>query len=106
MQAIHPGYGFLSESADFAHLCEAEGLRFIGPPASAIRDMGDKRYVCYFSICYNLYSLFHNFRFTSQAVIKLMCVVTSLLVHQRGSWARQGCRSCLVTMGTTKTLAS
>ncbi|XP_020256107.1 methylcrotonoyl-CoA carboxylase subunit alpha, mitochondrial isoform X2 [Asparagus officinalis] len=41
-QAIHPGYGFLSESADFAHLCEAEGLRFIGPPASAIRDMGDK----------------------------------------------------------------
>lgn len=43
MQAIHPGYGFLSESADFAQLCEAEGLKFIGPPASAIRDMGDKR---------------------------------------------------------------
>lgn len=42
-QAIHPGYGFLSESADFAQLCEAEGLKFIGPPASAIRDMGDKR---------------------------------------------------------------
>ncbi|XP_068649845.1 methylcrotonoyl-CoA carboxylase subunit alpha, mitochondrial [Aristolochia californica] len=41
-QAIHPGYGFLSESADFAQLCEAEGLTFIGPPASAIRDMGDK----------------------------------------------------------------
>ncbi|CAL5092509.1 unnamed protein product [Urochloa decumbens] len=41
-QAIHPGYGFLSESADFAQLCEAEGLKFIGPPASAIRDMGDK----------------------------------------------------------------
>ena len=43
VQAIHPGYGFLSESADFAQLCEAEGLKFIGPPASAIRDMGDKR---------------------------------------------------------------
>jgi len=42
VQAIHPGYGFLSESADFAQLCEAEGLKFIGPPASAIRDMGDK----------------------------------------------------------------
>ncbi|XP_072956708.1 methylcrotonoyl-CoA carboxylase subunit alpha, mitochondrial [Typha angustifolia] len=41
-QAIHPGYGFLSESADFAQLCEDEGLAFIGPPASAIRDMGDK----------------------------------------------------------------
>lgn len=43
IQAIHPGYGFLSESADFAQLCEDEGLIFIGPPASAIRDMGDKR---------------------------------------------------------------
>ncbi|KAK7345845.1 hypothetical protein VNO77_16457 [Canavalia gladiata] len=41
-QAIHPGYGFLSESADFAQLCEDSGLTFIGPPASAIRDMGDK----------------------------------------------------------------
>ncbi|KAI0501217.1 hypothetical protein KFK09_016160 [Dendrobium nobile] len=41
-QAIHPGYGFLSESADFAQLCEAEELNFIGPPASAIREMGDK----------------------------------------------------------------
>ncbi|KAJ0982478.1 hypothetical protein J5N97_010733 [Dioscorea zingiberensis] len=41
-QAIHPGYGFLSESADFAQLCQNEGLTFIGPPASAIRDMGDK----------------------------------------------------------------
>ncbi|XP_048140745.1 methylcrotonoyl-CoA carboxylase subunit alpha, mitochondrial isoform X3 [Rhodamnia argentea] len=41
-QAIHPGYGFLSESAEFAQLCEDNGLTFIGPPASAIRDMGDK----------------------------------------------------------------
>ncbi|KAK7857750.1 methylcrotonoyl-CoA carboxylase subunit alpha, mitochondrial isoform X3 [Quercus suber] len=41
-QAIHPGYGFLSESADFAQICEHKGLKFIGPPASAIRDMGDK----------------------------------------------------------------
>ncbi|XP_020520154.1 methylcrotonoyl-CoA carboxylase subunit alpha, mitochondrial isoform X1 [Amborella trichopoda] len=41
-QAIHPGYGFLSESAEFAELCENAGLIFIGPPASAIRDMGDK----------------------------------------------------------------
>ncbi|KAF3796069.1 Methylcrotonoyl-CoA carboxylase subunit alpha [Nymphaea thermarum] len=42
VQAIHPGYGFLSESAEFAQLCEDKGLTFIGPPASAIRDMGDK----------------------------------------------------------------
>lgn len=41
-QAIHPGYGFLSENAEFAQQCEDEGLSFIGPPASAIRDMGDK----------------------------------------------------------------
>ncbi|XP_010522739.1 PREDICTED: methylcrotonoyl-CoA carboxylase subunit alpha, mitochondrial isoform X2 [Tarenaya hassleriana] len=41
-QAIHPGYGFLSESGDFAQLCEDSELKFIGPPASAIRDMGDK----------------------------------------------------------------
>ena len=41
-QAIHPGYGFLSENADFAARCEAEGIVFIGPPSSAIRAMGDK----------------------------------------------------------------
>jgi len=41
-QAIHPGYGFLSENADFADSCVAAGIAFIGPPASAIRAMGDK----------------------------------------------------------------
>lgn len=41
-EAIHPGYGFLSENADFAEACEAEGIAFIGPPAAAIRTMGDK----------------------------------------------------------------
>jgi 3-methylcrotonyl-CoA carboxylase alpha subunit len=40
--AIHPGYGFLSESAHFAQACEAAGIRFIGPPAAAIRAMGSK----------------------------------------------------------------
>ncbi len=40
--AIHPGYGFLSESARFAEICARRGIRFIGPKASIIRRMGDK----------------------------------------------------------------
>ncbi|CAK1548485.1 unnamed protein product [Leptosia nina] len=41
-QAIHPGYGFLSENVEFCKQCANEGVIFVGPPTSAIRDMGIK----------------------------------------------------------------
>ena len=40
--AIHPGYGFMSERADFAEVCEQQGIKFIGPSSEAMRKMGDK----------------------------------------------------------------
>ena len=43
-QAVHPGYGFLSENAQFADRLAQEGITFIGPPANAIVSMGSKRY--------------------------------------------------------------
>ena len=41
-QCIHPGYGFLSENAEFSARCAAAGIKFVGPPASAIEQMGSK----------------------------------------------------------------
>jgi len=40
--AVHPGYGFLSESAAFAEACEKSGILFIGPPSGVMRDLGSK----------------------------------------------------------------
>ena len=44
-EAVHPGYGFLSENEDFADACERAGIVFIGPPAQALRMMGDMKSV-------------------------------------------------------------
>src|SRR5450755_916582 len=43
VDAIHPGYGFLSENADFAEVCELSGIKFIGPKPAVIREMGLKQ---------------------------------------------------------------
>jgi acetyl-CoA carboxylase, biotin carboxylase subunit len=43
VDAIHPGYGFLSENADFAEVCDLSGIKFIGPKAAVIREMGLKQ---------------------------------------------------------------
>src|ERR1700738_4730612 len=45
VDAIHPGYGFLSENADFAEVCETSEIRFIGPKPAVIRSMGLKQHV-------------------------------------------------------------
>lgn len=42
VDAIHPGYGFLSERSDFAEACMANDIRFVGPTPNVVKQMGDK----------------------------------------------------------------
>jgi acetyl/propionyl-CoA carboxylase alpha subunit len=39
---VHPGYGFLSENAEFSRQCASNGIAFIGPPPNAMNELGDK----------------------------------------------------------------
>ena len=53
-QAIHPGYGFLSENAEFAQMCEDCGLTFIGPKAETIDQMGNKEHARQLMMAHNV----------------------------------------------------
>ena len=57
VDAIHPGYGFLSERADFAEICEQHGIKFIGPSSASMKKMGDKATARKTMIVINLYDL-------------------------------------------------
>ncbi len=72
-QAVHPGYGFLSENAEFAEACQAAGIAFIGPPASAIVAMGSKS---------------EAKRIMSEANVRWCPAITVMTSHRKSSSAR------------------
>lgn len=74
VDAIHPGYGFLSERSDFAQAVTDAGIRFIGPNPKVVQQMGDKvlqRLNSSFSICFNqIFSVFFNITIILNQIIR------------------------------------
>jgi len=76
-QAIHPGFGFLSENADFAEACEKQGIVFIGPSAQAIRQLGDKMSCKNLALSLGL-PLIPGYQGTDQTSAKLLAEAESI----------------------------
>ena len=93
--AIHPGYGFLSENPSFVRICESEGIQFIGPSADCVRLMGDKaqaRAKCKELNVPVVPGSLAAFEDVEAAMEALSCVEFPVLIKARGGGGGRGMR--------------
>ena len=93
--AIHPGYGFLSENANFVQLCEQEGIEFIGPTSDSIRRMGDKSQARAEAVKFNIEVVpgsDASFTDAKQALAVAQQVGFPVLIKARGGGGGRGMR--------------